>query len=104
MKYNKLIRDKIPEIMEKKWVNFTSHIADNTEYWFKLKEKLQEEVSEVLEDDCILIEELADTLEVIYAICDFKGISREELEEIRKQKQEKRWGFKDRIILDETSL
>jgi len=47
-------------------------------------------VNEVLEDDSVLIEELADTLEVIYAICDFKGISREELEEIRKQKQEKR--------------
>ena len=102
MKYNKLIRDKIPEIMKGEWVNFSSHIADNVEYWLKLKEKLQEEVVEILEDDSVLIEELADPLEVIYAICDFKWISREDLEKLRKEKQEKRWGFKDKIILDET--
>ncbi|MCK9272401.1 nucleoside triphosphate pyrophosphohydrolase [Candidatus Gracilibacteria bacterium] len=102
MKYNKLIRDKIPEIMEGKGVKFSSHIANNEEYWLKLKEKLQEEVAEVLEDDSVLIEELADTLEVIYAICDFKGISREDLENLRKEKQEKRGGFRDKIILDET--
>lgn len=102
MKYNKLIRDKIPEIIKKKWENLTSHIADDEEYWLKLKEKLQEEIDEAMEEDSILIEELADTLEVIYAICDFKWISREDLEKLRQQKQEKRWGFKDRIILDET--
>jgi len=47
-------------------------------------------------------EELADILEVINAICDFKKINKKELELIRKKKTKERGGFKERIILDET--
>ncbi|MCK4730693.1 MAG: nucleoside triphosphate pyrophosphohydrolase [Candidatus Aenigmarchaeota archaeon] len=101
MKYDKLVRDRIPEIIRKRGVVPITHIADKNEYWEKLKAKLQEEVDEVLEDVNVE-EELADVLEVIYAICDFKGISLEELELIRKKKKDERGGFKDKIILDET--
>ena len=100
MKYNKLVRDKIPEIIKNKGAVPITHIADDEEYWKKLKEKLQEEVDEFLEEGNE--EELADIFEVIYAICDFKKIDKEKLELLRIKKAEERGGFKDKIILDET--
>jgi predicted house-cleaning noncanonical NTP pyrophosphatase (MazG superfamily) len=100
MKYNKLVRDKIPEIIKKKGVVPITHIAGDEEYWQKLKEKLLEEVDEFLKDGNE--EELADILEVIYAICDFKKIDKNKLELLRKKKAEQRGGFKNKIILDET--
>ena len=59
--------------------------------------KLQEELDEYLESG--QIEELADILEIIYAIIDFKEISREELEKIRKEKQKERGGFAEKLFL-----
>ncbi len=100
MKYNKLVRDKIPEIIKNKGAVPITHTADDEEYWQKLKEKLQEEVDEFLKE--CNEEELADILEVIYAICDFKNFDKEKLELLRKKKAEERGRFKDKIILDET--
>ena len=100
MKYSKLVRDKIPEIISKKGANPITHIADDKEYWQKLKEKLQEEVEEFMKNSSE--EELADIVEVINAISDFKKIGRQKLESIRKKKSEERGSFKNRIILDET--
>jgi len=100
MRYNKLVRDKIPEIIKGKGETPITHIADDQEYKIRLKEKLQEEVAEFLKDSNA--EELADILEVIYALGDNIGVSKEELERIRLKKAEKRGGFKEKIILDET--
>lgn len=100
MKYNKLVRDKIPEIIKQKGKTPIIHVADDKEYWQKLKEKLKEEIDEFLKKDSE--EELADILEIIYAICDFKKIDKKKLEILRKKKAEKRGSFKNKIILDET--
>ena len=100
MKYNKLVRDKIPEIIKGKGETPITHIADDEEYKIKLKEKLIEEIEEFLKESNA--EELADILEVIYAIRDNMGVSTEELEKIRVEKAEKRGGFNKKIILDET--
>lgn len=100
MKNSKLVRDKIPEIIKKKNAVPITHIASDEEYWQKLKEKLQEEVDEFMKDSND--EELADILEVVYAICDFKEIDKNKFELLRKKKAEERGGFKDKIILDET--
>ena len=101
MKHNKLVRDNIPQIIKDSWRITITHIASNSEYWNRLKEKLQEEVNEFLENTDNN-EELADILEVIHAILNFKWIKFEELEKIRLEKQKKNGGFKNKIILEET--
>ncbi len=94
----KLVRDKIPEIIKKSNKISKTHIANDEEYWNELKSKLLEEVNEFLEDNNS--EELADIQEVLYAIYDFKGFSKEEIEKIRSKKMNERGGFKNKIILD----
>ena len=103
MRYNKLVRDGIPEIIRKKGAIPVTRIASDREYWEKLKEKLQEEEEEVGEFmKSESEEELADILEVIGAISDFKKTDRKKMEALRKKKCEERGAFKGRIILDET--
>ncbi|MDD2656166.1 MAG: nucleoside triphosphate pyrophosphohydrolase [Patescibacteria group bacterium] len=100
MQYNKLIRDKIPQNLDNKNVKYKIHIADEKEYEEKLREKLGEEVQEFLKSSNV--EELADILEVVYALCDFYKIDKENLEKIRKDKFEKKGGLKNKIILEES--
>lgn len=99
-RYDKLVRDKIPDYIRKKGSEPLYHVADEQEYRKKLYEKLGEEVGEFSEDSST--EELADILEILYAIRDYKGISPEEFEEIRKKKADERGAFVKRIILDES--
>lgn len=101
MRYNKLVRDKIPLILNKKGIKISTHIADDKEYWQKLKEKLEEEVDEFLKSNTE--EELVDILEIIYAILDFKKINKRHLELKRKKKAKERGGLKKKIILEETN-
>lgn len=100
MKYNKLIRDKIPEIIRQKGGTPVTHIADEAEYWRKLKEKLQEEIEEFQKDESP--EEFADILEVMDAIAEFKNFDRKTIEEIKAKKARERGKFRERIILDES--
>ncbi|MDD2913513.1 MAG: nucleoside triphosphate pyrophosphohydrolase [Candidatus Paceibacterota bacterium] len=100
MEYNKLVRDKIPKHIKEKGGLPETHIASNKEYWEKLKEKLQEETREFFESE--IIEEIADIQEVINAICDYKGFSKESVELVRKKKEEERGAFKKRIILEKS--
>ncbi len=101
--YKKLIRDNIPEILRNKGVEYKTRIAENEEYEQKLLEKLEEEVQELLSaEEKDKIEEVVDILEVLYAISEARGISREQIEEIRTQKAKERGGFRQRIILEET--
>jgi len=100
MKYNKLIRDKIPNKIEANGESCITHIANDNEYKEKLREKINEEVNEFLKDPCI--EELSDILEVVYTIADFEFGGKDKLEQARVEKAEKRGGFEKRLILDET--
>jgi predicted house-cleaning noncanonical NTP pyrophosphatase (MazG superfamily)/SAM-dependent methyltransferase len=100
MIYNKLIRDKIPEIFKDS--KMLLHTANDKEYWQKLVEKLQEEVDEFKKDQTE--EELADILEVISAICDYKKINKAHLQKIRLDKLKKRGGFKKKLILEEVMV
>ena len=99
MKYNKLVRDKVPKVIERNGETPITHVADDEEYWEKLKQKLLEESKEFFEEPSE--EELADILEVISAIKDFKNFDEEKIEEVRKKKAEEKGLFNEKIILDE---
>ena len=96
--YNKLVRDRIPEIILKDNELPSTRILDDEEYIKELNKKLQEEVSEYLEAENI--EEMVDILEVIRAILDHKGVTYEEIEEKRIKKATKRGAFKEKIYLE----
>lgn len=104
-KYNKLVRDKIPDIIRLRGGCPVVRKADEEEYWRKLGEKLQEEVAEFLaaEDVQGRKEELADVLEVIQAISCHLKCDENELEILRIKKADERGGFEGRVILDETT-
>lgn len=101
MKYNKLIRDKIPEIIEKNGQIARIRVLKEDEYLAKLDEKLYEELVEYHADGNV--EELADLLEVIYAAALARGVSSDELERIRREKAEKRGVFAEKLLLEEVS-
>ena len=96
--YNKLVRDKIPEIMESQGKNFSTRILNEDEYRIELNRKLQEEVKEYIEDNNV--EELADIVEVVYGILDSMGVSVDKFEKVRNEKVEKRGAFKKHIFLE----
>jgi len=100
MKYNKLVRDKIPEHIKSRGGIPVTHIADDKEYWEKLKEKLQEEINEFIEAESY--EEMADVFEVIDAITDYKKFNKEELQKVKNKKAEEKGKFKNKIILEES--
>lgn len=97
--YNKLVRDKIPEIIEKDNKSCDIRILDDKEYLEMIDAKLDEELAEYHKDQNL--EELADLLEVLYAATKARGYSLEELEVCRKKKAEKRGAFDKRILLKE---
>ncbi|WLD94461.1 nucleoside triphosphate pyrophosphohydrolase [Alkalihalobacillus sp. AL-G] len=99
--YNKLVRDRIPEIIRNTGVDFNTRIMKEKEYHVELRKKLKEELNEYLEanNDNSSIEELADIVEIINALTSVHNSSVEELESVRKEKAEKRGGFQERIFL-----
>ena len=97
--YKKLVRDKIPQIIERNEGRACkTRILDDEEYLEELNKKIKEELIEYLESG--EIEELADLEEVLRAILDSKGVTYEEFEKIRQEKVNKRGAFKDRIYLE----
>ena len=98
--YNKLIRDRIPEIIEASGKTCRVRILEEKEYLQELNRKLTEELKEYQESG--ELEELADLVEIVYAIAEHKGSSIEEFERIRQNKREKRGGFEKRLFLEST--
>lgn len=97
--YNKLIRDRIPEIIKNSGRNPIITTLNDEEYLIELNKKLQEELDEYYKDQST--EELADLVEVVYAILKHKGVSHGEFEAIRKDKATKRGAFNDKLFLKE---
>jgi predicted house-cleaning noncanonical NTP pyrophosphatase (MazG superfamily) len=101
MQYNKAIRDKIPEIIQKDGHSCNVETLSDEEFLEQLEKKLSEEVTEYQNDKNP--EELTDILEVIYRIAQLKGVSKDELEKIRIKKSEERGGFEKNLFLIDTS-
>jgi predicted house-cleaning noncanonical NTP pyrophosphatase (MazG superfamily) len=99
--YNKLVRDFIPQIIESKGSTCTFRALELQEYALMLEKKLHEEIDEYAENPSI--EELADILEVILALAEYNGFSKEELEQTRRIKAQSRGGFKERILLEQVT-
>ena len=101
--YNKLVRDKIPNIIESTGKKFTTTILTDYQYFKELKKKSFEELEEYMatENNEEAKEELADLLEIIHTLANYHGSSIEGIEMIRKEKVEKRGGFQDKIFLVE---
>ena len=97
MGQGKLVRDKIPQIIRAHGLEPVTYVADAVEYGTRLREKLTEEVAEFLASDSDT-EELADILEVVYALAALAGIDREQLEQLRAAKADERGAFAGRII------
>ncbi len=96
--YNKLVRDKIPEIIQADNKTCTFRVMDEKEYMDSLKAKLKEEVNEYIESSDV--SELADLEEVIRALLNLQGMNYDDFEKIRISKADKRGGFEKRILLE----
>ena len=97
--YNKLVRDRIPEIIQSSGKKCSTEILSDEEYLKFVDAKLDEELAEYHKDQNI--EELADLLEVIHAAALARGYTLDELEQVRSEKATKRGGFEKRILLKE---
>ncbi len=95
--YNKLVRDRIPEIIEASGKACTVETLTDEKYIAMLDAKLNEELAEYQESKSL--EELADLLEVMGAVVKAKGYTWDDLTEIRKKKRELRGGFEKKLLL-----
>lgn len=95
--FGKLVRDQIPDIIRQQGeIPYTAILSDDR-YLAELNKKLTEEVSEYQQSN--ELEELADVMEVIFAICRARGFSIDELQKIREDKLKRRGGFSEKIFL-----
>lgn len=98
--FKKLVRDKIPDIIKQQGVTPYIEILSDDKYLLELDKKLNEEIKEYQESKDL--EELADVVEVIYAICKARGYTIDELQRVREEKCNNRGGFSKKIFLCST--
>ena len=96
--YNKLVRDKIPQIIEADGKKFKTRILDDKEHFQELVKKLKEEIAEFEAEPSV--EELADLKELIIAIREAMGIHAGHLEDVRRQKAAANGSFRNKIFLE----
>lgn len=99
IRYDKLVRDRIPEIIRAEGKDCTVEVLSDGDYLRFLDAKLNEELAEYQESKSL--EELADLMEVLRAVVIARGWSWEALEQVRREKAEKRGGFERKLLLKE---
>ncbi|GIM32442.1 nucleoside triphosphate pyrophosphohydrolase [Paraclostridium bifermentans] len=98
--YDKLVRDRIPEIIESSGNKCEIEVVSDEVALEYLYKKLNEEVSELLEDKNL--DEIADVMEVLFAIGSKYGYSEEDILNRRNEKRDSRGGFESNLILKKT--
>lgn len=96
--YDKLVRDRIPEVIRENDERPVTHVAEGPEYRERLREKLCEEAAEFRESADPA--ELADVLEVVAAIRDAEDFGNEELDRLREAKADERGRFDEGVVLE----
>ena len=99
IEHNKLVRDKIPQIIEASGKTCVTEVLSQENYLRELDRKLSEELSEYLQSKSL--EELADLLEVMGAVVKARGYTWEDLTRVRKEKRAARGAFEEGIFLKE---
>jgi predicted house-cleaning noncanonical NTP pyrophosphatase (MazG superfamily) len=104
--FNKLVRDKIPDLMRKKNINVFEYAMEKEGYIQELKRKLLEEAEEVISasSKADITEELADVLEVIFALANVYDITHDQIEHARCVKKESRGGFEEQIYVTHVEM
>jgi len=100
--FNKLVRDRIPTIIEADGRKAVTRMLSDDEYGVALRKKLIEETQEFGESGTL--EELADILEVVYALAALLGADAKTLEEARASKCRERGGFDEKLFLIEAEV
>jgi len=100
-RWDKLVRDNVPEYIESRGRTSTWHVADDKEYETELIKKLREEVEEFIKLGTEA--ELADVEELLEAMINFKQFDRSKIDEVRAKKKAERGGYTKRIILEEST-
>lgn len=99
--YSKLVRDKIPNIIEEKGETPVIKVLNENDYKKELEKKLYEEYKEVIEaSGNERIEELADMLEVIRALASLENKNLNDIIDIADKKNKKRGAFDEKIFLE----
>ena len=99
IKYNKLVRDRIPEIIQADGKTCVCDVLSDEDYLRLLDQKLNEELAEYQESKSL--EELADLFEVMRAVVKARGWTMEKLEQVRADKADRRGGVEKKILLKE---
>ena len=97
-RYDKLVRDHIPQIIREQGDVPVTRILGDDEYRQALTQKLQEEVAEFVADNSI--GELCDILEVVEALTSALGVSQEALQKAKAEKAVRNGAFRDRVFLE----
>ena len=98
--YDKLVRDRIPEIIESTGRSCGTRVVFGDEFYSYLDKKLDEEILEFRE--ARNLEELADIMEVVYGLAECLGYTEQELNILRSKKRDERGGFSRGIVLIES--
>ena len=105
-RFNKIIRDKLPEIISQGGIDVVYKNIEGKDLLKKLKDKLLEETQEAVSSvgQLQIMEELADILEVIHGICFTMQVDIDTIEELRREKFDKRGGFHNGVYVDRVSV